>query len=174
VRIGASDAVLEATLVRDTQLDLMGHAGRGVQAEGESSLSFYACSIERNTEAGIVVASSTASLEACVVRDTTTHAGLLGDGITVWAEPGPAQVTLGATLIERSDRAAISNFGANVALGSSLLKCSGFDLAAEMWNGQAAVYDDRGGVLCGCPEANEPCVASSFSLEPPPPVGGLE
>jgi hypothetical protein len=65
---------------------------------------------------------------------------------------------------------AVSSFGAAIALESTLLVCQGFDIGAESWQGQASVFEDRGGVLCGCPDATERCKAQSYALEPPPPL----
>ena len=65
-------------------------------------------------------------------------------------------------------------FGGTIAIADSHFVCQGFDLSGETWEQQPAVYDDRGGVLCGCPEATERCLARSNALEPPPPIGGLE
>jgi hypothetical protein len=127
-------------------------------------------------EAGVFVAGpASAELEACVVRDTAPRAdGFLGDGLVVWSYGGPASVSVNATRIEQSARAAVSSFGGAVALGSSLLVCQAFDVGAEPLDGQPSVLEDRGGVLCGCPEATERCLAKSYALEPPAAVGGLE
>jgi hypothetical protein len=182
VHVSGSDATVEATVVREAFPDAQGLYGRAVQVQlspetgAAASALLRASLFERSLEAGImVVGPATAEVDACVVRDTRANQrGFLGDGLVVWSLDGAASAAVTATVIERSDRAAVSSFGATVALGSSLLMCQSFDIGAEPWEGQNAVFDDRGGVLCGCPEATERCLAKSYALEPPPPVGGLE
>jgi hypothetical protein len=182
VHVSGSDATVEATVVREAFPDAQGLYGRAVQVQlspetgAAASALLRASLFERSLEAGImVVGPATPEVDACVVRDTLANQrGFLGDGLVVWSLDGPASAAVTATVIERSDRAAVSSFGATVALGSSLLMCQSFDIGAEPWEGQNAVFDDLGGVLCGCPEATERCLAKSYALEPPPPVGGLE
>jgi hypothetical protein len=177
MQVAGSDATVEATVVRDTLPGAMGLGGRALQVEhapefgAAASVALHTSLFERNVEAAIFIAGAvTAELDACLVRDTkATGEGLLGDGLLVASYAGPASAITTATRIENSARAAISSFGATVALGSSLLVCQQFDIGAEIMDGQAAVFDDRGGVLCGCPDANEGCKAQSYALAPPPP-----
>jgi len=87
----------------------------------------------------------------------------------VWLDDGPVSVSVTATLIEHSERAAVSSFGGTMAIGSSLFLCQAFDIGAETWRGVPAIFEDRGGVLCGCGEATKSCKAQSYALEPPEP-----
>jgi len=128
--------------------------------------------IERSAYAGVsVVGSASVDMEACTLRDTATVGGILGDGVVVIALDGPAEATVVGTRIEQSQRAAVSSFGGNTALGSSTFVCQSFDIASEAWMGRTPVFEDRGAVNCGCPEATTPCVAQSYALAPP---GNLE
>src|SRR4029453_9464248 len=124
---------------------------------------------EHSIEVGALISGpGTAEIEACLIRDTAANeTGFLGDGLLVWLDEGPVNVAVTATLIERSERAAVTSFGASVALGSSLLVCQGFDIGAESWQGEPGIVEERGGVLCGCTEATEHCKAQSYALEPP-------
>jgi hypothetical protein len=178
VFVTSSDATVEATVVRDTLPDAQGY-GRAFQVQHSlgtrtaASATLRACLFERSVGSAISVAGvASAEVEACNMRDTrASEQGVLGDGLVVWSYAGPASASVMSTRIEESARAAVSSFGATVALGSSLLVCQSFDIGAESWNGQGAVVEDRGGVLCGCPEATGQCKAQSYALEPPPPVG---
>jgi hypothetical protein len=182
VYIAGSDASMEATVVRDTFPDAQGFFGRafqvqsGSQSGAEASARLRASLFERSREGGIALFGPVATeIEACIVRDTVSnHLEAYGDGVIVWSQYGPAIATVTATVIERSNRAAVSSFGGAVAIESSLLVCQGIDIGSEPWKGQDSAFDDRGGVVCGCPEATERCLAKSYALEPPPPVGGIE
>lgn len=126
-----------------------------------------------NHKGGLVLESSTAFLKDNVVFNTKPiiSTNLLGDGVTAWAN---SNVVMLDNLIAYSARAAVSNFGSNVALGSNHLICQEFDLNGEVYAGSDFSFDDLGENLCGCPSATDTCAVVSASLEPPPPVGGLE
>jgi len=179
VFVSGSDATLEAIVMRDTLPDAQGPRGRAVQVQSNpktgnaASVTLRASLFERSVEAAIfVIGAATAELEACILRDTvSSQHGILGDGLVVWSKEGPASAVVTATRIEQSERAAVTSFGAAVALESSLLVCQSFDIGAESWQGENSIFDNRGGVLCGCPKATEPCKAQSYALEPPPPPG---
>jgi len=175
--IEGSDAVVESSALRDTAGSPTG-GGRGIQVQGDmsvsASLALRTSVLERSLEAGLGVYGPTVvEVDGCLVRDTLAGNGLYGDGLAILALGGRPSATVLATRIERSERAAISNFGSGVAIGDSTFVCQAFDLAAESLNGPAE-YQDLGAVLCGCPTATEPCKAQSHALAPPDPLAGLD
>ncbi|HZO11660.1 MAG TPA: right-handed parallel beta-helix repeat-containing protein, partial [Polyangiaceae bacterium] len=172
--VKGSQASIEATLVRDISANPLGRFGRAVQVQGwaatGTSALIRASLLERTVEAGVFVAGpASVEVEACLVRDTAAaNDGVLGDGLTVWSNQGPANASAIGLRIEQSDRAAVSSFGAKVALQSSLLICQSFDIGAEPWQGQPSLIEDHGEVLCGCPDPIDHCSARSYALQPPP------
>jgi hypothetical protein len=177
VYVAGSEATVEATVVRDTFPDTVGIGGDGVHLEGSpqsgapSTLLIHASIVEQSHLAGLIIAGSVATIDSCLVRDTTANAaGHFGDGVIVVSVLGPASATVSATRIERSTRAALSAHGAHAAIGGSAMSCQSFDLDSESYKGKAATLEDLGGNLCGCPEPKGKCVAASASLEPPPPL----
>ena len=98
--------------------------------------------------------------------------GQFGDGIVVGAQDGfgASQVTLTGNRIEASARAGLSNFGSTITFASNALVCSVFDIEGEDYMGAAFSFDNQGGNLCGCPDANGKCKVESANLEPPKPI----
>jgi len=172
--------VLDSSRIGDISPLPAGQHGRAIQVQGQpesgpATATLRTSAVERTFEAAIAVTGNASmDLETCLVRDTSSRETLLGDGIVTWSHEGLASSRIFASQIENSERAAVSSFGAHVRLGSLVLQCQAFDLAAEPWNQQPASYEDLGGVLCGCPEANGSCFAETYALEPPQAIGGLE
>jgi hypothetical protein len=171
---GGSDLTVEATVVRDTEL-ANGKYGHAIQVESHTdsgspgSLVLRSSLLERSVESAVtVVGAATAEIDTSVLRASAANNEFFGDGLVVWSYDGASTASLSRSRIEDSDRAAVSNFGANVSLESSLFTCQAFDLDVETWNGVAAVFRDLGGVFCGCPGATTACHAQSHQLEPPP------
>jgi hypothetical protein len=181
-----SDATIDATLVSSSQVGgPPPRSGIVVQVScspetqtcdfsKRSTATIHATSIERRTETGILVIASDATITDTVVTDAGANAaGLLGDGIAVVAFGGPASAVIEGALVERSARAGISAFGAEVTLLGCAIECSAFDLDAEMLDGAAAVLHDEGQNRCGCSGGTSACAASSSMLEPPVPVAAF-
>ncbi len=90
------------------------------------------------------------------------------------SEGTASSVFVNATRIDDAARAGLSNFGAFVSLGSTAIRCAAFELEGEPFNGSNFSFENRGGNACGCPVADEKCVAVSAGLEPPAPVAPIE
>ena len=73
--------------------------------------------------------------------------------------------------VEHNVRAGIASFGAEVALGSSLIGCNALDLAGEPYETRAFELTDLGGNLCGCSAPLGDCQVASTGLLPPDPLG---
>jgi hypothetical protein len=181
VFIGGSVATVEATVVRNTQTAEDGWFGRGLHAEPDwandtaAALTLRGAYIDENRESSVVIVSAAATVEASVIRNTAANGhGLGGDAIVVWSFDPQAVVTANAVRLEQSARAAIASFGGSVALGASLLACQSIDLAGNPSAEHDYAFEDLGGNLCGCPQANAPCMLDSAAIEPPEPIGGIE
>jgi hypothetical protein len=182
---GASDAVADAVIVRDTLPTSDGSGGRGVviqelcTPEGcdptkRSVVSLTRTLVQRSREMGIYVGASDATITTSAVRETLSRDdGSFGDGIAVFASGGSASAAVYDTRIADSFRAAISSWGATVSLDSCLLSCQKHDINGEPLDGVAPHLDDLGGNLCGCPTADGNCYADAATLVPPAALDGL-
>jgi hypothetical protein len=174
--ISGSDATLESSVVRATVLNPTGQAARGIQVQdqppfGPAVFSFHASIVEQMPDAGIMVVDSTATITSSVVRDTVANVnGQFGDGLVVWSVGGAADLSVTATRVERSARAALATHGSHALLGGSVFACQAFDIDVESSQTRVATLENLGGLLCGCPEATDACKAVSAKLEPPPPL----
>jgi hypothetical protein len=169
-----SSAVVESSIVRDTQLDMAGPLGRAVGIEpvmetgAPSTLEMRATRLERSSGFGLAVIGSTAEVDGCVIDDTKVDFhGQFGDGVAVVAILNPAAATVTNTRVEHSARAGVSTFGADVSLGHAALSCQAFDLDVE----PPGRFLDLGGNVCGCPQPSGPCKATAANLSPPQPLG---
>jgi hypothetical protein len=177
VYIAGSEALVEASVVRATELGVLGRYSRGVNAQASmpttapSNLVLKSSLIEQNHECGVIITNSTATIESCAIRDTASNAdGEYGDGLAVVAAAIPASASVTNTRISTSARAGLLAHSAHVALSESALTCHAFDLDSESSDLGPATLEDLGGNLCGCPEATARCAARSANLAPPPSV----
>lgn len=183
IYLRASDATVTQTVVKATHPTGDGRFGRGLVVEHDdvtleaASIVVNGLHVDDSVEVGFYLNSSSATLDGLWVRNTrATDAGLYGDGVLLIAEAMAerAQMSLRRSRIENSQRAGLSSFGGHVALESTEIVCSGFDIDVESHGGNEASFDMGEGVACGCTEASDVCNAVSAGLMPPEPVGGLE
>jgi hypothetical protein len=175
--IVASDATIDATVVRATQAAGDGTDGRGIGVEESSTLTLRAALIEENREVGVFIMDSDATIEDTVVRATQTEVGGLGgDGINVASADAPATVMITSTRIEENARAGIANIGATVVLVSSTVQCNGFNLDGEdLGAGKTFTYDGSKDNLCGCGDDPDPtCPVVSENLSAPDPISPVK
>jgi len=180
-----ANLTLDASVVRDTQLDQGGHDGRGINIqstlEGEpSTASIRDSLIEDNRDIGVYMSDSNLSVEKTIVRGTKptyddSQKLRFGDGIAVMRESRPTNATLTDLYVENNARFNISNFGAVVNLYSSTLLCGGKgdgnDNVSTQGTQEFPGYFGIGETNhCGCPEATKPCVMcrGCQPLEEPP------
>src|SRR5262249_51855213 len=131
------------------------------------------CLVEGSVEVGIYVDSADAIVASTLVRDTRANdMGQYGDGIVAGCHSGdgPSHVTLAGDRIEESARAGLSNFGSFVALRSTAIECTAFDIEGEEVQGVAFSFDNQGENVCGCPDAQDKCKVVSAGLDPPKPL----
>jgi len=117
IEFGAS-AELADIAIRDTQGSLaLGHAGRGLNVEGEAHVVVQRALLETNREVALNVMGQRASavIEDLVVRDTRSNdsMGLHGRGVNV---QGGAQVTIDRALFDANRETAATAFGPATAL----------------------------------------------------------
>lgn len=130
-----------------------------------------------NMKGGILLQAGYSEIENNVILATKAgQSGELGDGISLWASI-PAQQSIVAfvldNLIQSTDRAGISVFGASASMEDNDIFCQSVDLFGAEYGGFDFSLDDLGGNQCGCGSLTI-CAAKGEGLEPPPPVGGLE
>jgi|GEM_PF-6976983 hypothetical protein len=130
-----------------------------------------------NREGGILLVGGFTEIEDNVVLGTMAgEGGLLGDGISLWASginQQSLQASLFDNLIQSSERAGISVFGAWVDLADNNIFCASFDVFRVPYGGFIDIVNDLGGNVCGCGTA-EICAATGDGPSVPEPVGGLE
>jgi hypothetical protein len=177
VSVVGVDALVRESIIRDTLPRADGRFGRGMNVQNDAalgrvaSLTLQSTLIERSYEAGLALFDATAQIEKSIVRDSRAIAdGRFGDGVLALANDATAGVEVVQSRIEASARAAVSAFGAQVAVGQSQLLCQPFDVASEPWNQAQSVFDDRGENWCGCPVAQGACELVSAGLEAPEPL----
>ena len=121
--------------------------------------------------AGVFIHDSVATIASCLLRDTRPNGhDEYGHGVVVVSDTVPTSVSITATHVDHSALAALAAWGAHAALGGSTLTCQAFDMNSETYATKPATLEDRGGNLCGCPEATGSCKALSQGLEPPLPL----
>ncbi len=93
--------------------------------------------------------------------------GQFGDGVIALPGVMESHVVLDNTKIKNSFRAGVANMGSFVELFDVEIRCAPFELNGENLGEFNFSFTDGGGNLCGCPVADEKCVAVSASLAAP-------
>ncbi|RLB65666.1 MAG: hypothetical protein DRI90_01375, partial [Deltaproteobacteria bacterium] len=146
-----SDATLVATAVRDALPSSLGHGGQGINVlpnpttDAPSSLAISSCLVERSHEGAIVVASSDVTIDATVLRETSSDsAGKFGRTLVLAGYPGvawPSTATLSSCLIEDSVEAAVSSFGGHLDIDFSLIRNTQPNLNGHYGDGVLLIRD---------------------------------
>jgi hypothetical protein len=173
--LGGADVLVESTRVRGTLPRPDGGWGRGVQIQWDmdsaarATATLRASVIEGNSEVGVAVVESDATLEQTAIRGTLARAsdGLFGDGVFVVPQSGASGAILRGCSVEGSARAGVSSFGGAVSLEDTRLECNALDIDGEVLMRMTPIFTDAGGNACGCAEAARPCKLLSSSLAPP-------
>ncbi len=176
VFVGASDAIIEGTVVRTTLpqvSDQFFGRGIGIQLDASTAnranVTLRGSIVEQSHVFGVYVAGSDAVIEGTVVRSTLPRAfdGLYGDGLVVIADSAPASAALSSCLVESSARAGLAVFGAPAGLAASAIRCNAIDLNNESYQGAPGIFEDLGYNSCGCGSEEPVCQAVSAGLEAP-------
>ncbi|WP_437486651.1 right-handed parallel beta-helix repeat-containing protein [Sorangium sp. So ce1014] len=177
IAVFGADAALDSTVVRDTRpLPSNQDFGRGVNVQslpdlGErGSARLHNVLIERNSDGGLFLSDSDATVESTTIADTLGRVldGTNGCGIIAYNnETGQANVLVRDSVIERSAAAGIYNFGATVQIASTTFTCEPLDIVRYVDERSPAVYEDLGGNVCGCEGRTIDCRAEPTRIEPP-------
>jgi hypothetical protein len=180
LHVSGSQALLASVLVRDNLPTPSGAWGRALQVQPRAETGRRSdaivrhCLFENSHESGAMVTSSSLTIEASRITGTTARAvdGFFGDGLAVVTADGDA-LTIGravatvvGSLIDASDRAGVSNFGADSQIEATRLSCNQLDLNGQDFAGGAYAFVDLGGSVCGCDE-EVACKVLSTDLLPP-------
>jgi len=132
VYVEASQATVDASVIRGTQPNAEGLMGRGISAQGEpitgapSTLLLRNSLVEESHEVGVNVSGSNATVEATAVRDTLPDArGFGGRGLNAQAHPAiaaPSTFVLRNSLVERSYEVGVSVYGSNATVEASVIR----------------------------------------------------
>jgi hypothetical protein len=183
----ASDATIEATVVRNTRpRALDGAAGEGIVVQPlctftqtsalcdpatRGTATVTESLIEQNYQNGLFIVGSEVDVQATVIGSTlATGDGLFGDGVSVLGIGVPAQANIAVARIDSSARAGVSSFGGLVSISDSRVQCAAFELTGELHDGQDYALDNQGNNLCGCPLADHACKLVSAGLAAPEPL----
>jgi hypothetical protein len=116
--------------------------------------------------------SATVTVDGLVVDSVSPDGlGQFGDGVNFSSRVDAIAATLTNSLIANGARAGVSNFGAEVSMANSVVRCHGVDINVESFMGLEGTLVDGGSNLCGCPEATGQCKAVTSSIEAPDPLG---
>ncbi|WP_437621938.1 right-handed parallel beta-helix repeat-containing protein [Sorangium sp. So ce1151] len=176
IAVFGADADLDSTVVRDTRPLPNQEFGRGVNVQSVPDLGERGSArlsnvlIERNSNVGVFLSDSDATVESTRIADTLgpTPEGMNGCGILAYNnETGQANVVVRDSAIERSAAAGIYNLGATVQIASTTFTCEPLDIVRYVDEASLAVYEDLGGNVCGCEGRTIDCRAEPTSIEPP-------
>jgi hypothetical protein len=174
-----ADVTVTGSVIRATEPDPMAQGvgwGIDVQVHPETNVRSTAriehSLVEKSTYGGVVALGSDVTLDSSIIRDTAMRPndGAFGDGLLVASDPGAGSAVVSNVRLESNARAAISNFGASVTLGTSVLECNAIDLDGEPLGGASYDFQDEGGNVCGCAGNTVACTVLSSALSPPAPL----
>ncbi|MDC0685485.1 right-handed parallel beta-helix repeat-containing protein [Sorangium atrum] len=134
VLVAGSNAAIESTVVRATQPQADGTAGRGIGVQAghdineRASVTIRACVVEQNHDLGVIVSGSDAKIEATVVRATQPQAdGTGGWGIGVQKNPRTGEragVTVRACVVERNHDEGVFVYGSDAAIEATVVRAT--------------------------------------------------
>jgi Right handed beta helix region len=178
----SSTATLDRTVVRDTlHRETDGWVGIGVQASRmpvgkgawigvPSTLTLRDSLVSGNLATGVTVASSSASIQRCIVRDTRGHfaGGGFGDGVQAMphSKNDTTTVNIADSLVEKSFRSGAIFYAAGGSVRRSLLRKGIF----------AIVLEDGAGAVIGADNVYENNTSNKVAYGKglaPAPVAGV-
>jgi len=134
--VGAAEATVETSVVRDTLPDAQGFFGRGVNAQAEemgqpAKLLLRGVLVERSHDMGVFVQGSEATVDASIVRDVQPNVrGAGGRGVSAEAHPityGPSTLLFRASLMEQGNEFGVAVVGSQARIEASTIR----DIAAN-------------------------------------------
>ncbi|WP_437630267.1 right-handed parallel beta-helix repeat-containing protein [Sorangium sp. So ce854] len=128
VLVAGSDATIESTVVRDTRALPDGTSGRGVEIQsqrGRSEVTLRTSLLERNRDAGVLVAGSVATIEGTVVRGTQpVRQGEAAFGVTAQGDPvdGRSELTLRSSILEENHDRGVQVLGSDATIEATIVR----------------------------------------------------
>jgi hypothetical protein len=129
-----SDATIEATVIRNTQPNGDGLAGRGIEireyppAVDGSTLTLRSSVLEHNHDVGILIGDSDAWIEGTLVRDTKSSlGGLDGMGIAIQSSAGSLErstVDLRGSVVENNHDIGVLVIEADVTIDATVVRAT--------------------------------------------------
>lgn len=118
-----AEATLDGTVVRDTAMDA-GRYGDGVLVQQASTLAMRGSIVSGNTEFGVYVFGSNATIDASVVKDTKPlGGGTLGRGLEIESDDvNPAEVTVRGSVVAANHEIGVFVYGAKATIDSSVIR----------------------------------------------------
>ncbi|KYF53313.1 hypothetical protein BE08_35950 [Sorangium cellulosum] len=143
--IVGAQATIESTIVRGTQANGEGEAGRGVMVglneatNARGSLTLRTSLLEQNHEVGVGVLGSDATIEATVVR-ATQPPGAWTDGIGVVVEPMPdsgerGSLMLHTSLLEQNEGGGVVVISSDAAIEGTVVRATGLNRDGQFGRG---------------------------------------
>jgi hypothetical protein len=180
VLVDGSDVTISGVIVRRTAPQVDGTFGVGLVVQndtadsGRSNATISSSVLDGNSTSGFYLVASDAVVDHLLVRGTTAEPsdGYFGDGVTVFAQVGPATLTMTASRIESNVRAGLSSFGGAVSIATSTFECNAFHLDGEAFAGVAYSFTDGGGNACGCNGTPVACQVLTSGLAAPSRIDG--
>jgi hypothetical protein len=128
VAVIGSDVALETTVVRDTQPDGTGTAGRGIEVGGGSTLTLRSSLLERNHDVSLIIAGSSATIEATVVRDTHPGPGSFdGMGIAIQVDDNSQEGSTAAlrySVVENNHGIGVLTVESDVTIDATVVRAT--------------------------------------------------
>jgi parallel beta-helix repeat protein len=130
IHISSSITSIESSVIKDTKPNNKDELGHGIAIQNNSEAMIKSCSVEGNTEVGILVTSSIATIESNIVKDTKSKkTGEYGQGIDIQDN---SEVTIKSCLVEKNIGAGITIFSSKANIESSMVRDTKYDNNGEM------------------------------------------
>lgn len=134
VFVSGSSATIEASVVRNTEVNPGGFTGRGISLQAHATtgaptmLALSMSLVDQNKDTGIVLEGSDATVYASAVRNTLENSeGEFGRGISMQPAPatgGPSRLVLGTSLVEGNQSLGIRVAGSSATVEGSVIRAT--------------------------------------------------
>jgi hypothetical protein len=150
VRVIGADALIEATVIRATQLNAQVDGsgiiiGHDPEAGERANVTVRACQVEQNYQCGVLVQASDAMIESTVIRATQPDLeGKLGRGIQIQGDPGTkerASVTVRGCLVEQNHEMGVYVLVSDATIQGTVVRATQTDLSGQNGIGIAVLGD---------------------------------
>ena len=154
VHVDGADAIVEASVVRDTFPTAQGLSGRGLNVRGDedagapSTLLLKSSLVERSQLEGVFIEGANATIEASVVRDTVPDAqGLFGRGVDLMPDEtteAPATLVIRQSLIDHNHDIGVFIAGSEATIEATVVRDTQPNPHAYSGGGISAHHSPKG------------------------------